>query len=639
MSKSPVRKTIGLVALYSIIIIGIFVLQFRNESVLSKNTGLLSISLAQSQAEDGTTSLKNTLAVNFKGISFFSDEVHPAYVNYNGKNSALVLESYEQPTNLSYKFNFSDDTSLTFAVSDTTSDAELSISASLPKDATGVSLYYKPAAGFSITDKTRTKLQLNSKNLSYIFTAAQISDEEITFTPRNTLAYYNIYDPTIAFSFASIESDIAISQKSTYDENIRQFKNNLVSSVADAIQNSQSLSEKTYIAYVAELASRGRFAEAVKYVPDSFKRGSQRTYLSAPYFNNLQAMYPSLAMHNDNMSNMISNAISSKSLSIFTAENLAEYINILSDAQKVHNLLSLPQQILSQEENRATAEPAMTLSQSAGILNVYVKLSLLHSSAAEILSPAIEKCLEVIQESCVLNDSTLTLHDKDSLASAQLSLETGNALLQLGEFNSSDDYKRAGYALINTVLSGTQLDANALGNAYPVLVSNPAYPHYAVLQRTGSKTIWAWTCAQNIGYTTGAQNANSATISVKFDKEESHYAIFSGIPSFTEIEIYGLSYHSDQRFESYNSSGFIYRESTSTLFLKSRQKSETETIRLTFGRNAPRPAQTTRSTAAQTQNAQNSDSENAATNSASGNSENAENAAAQDISADLQSAQ
>ena len=633
MSKSPVRKTIGLVALYSIIIIGIFVLQFRNESVLSKNTGLLSISLAQSQAEDGTTSLKNTLAVNFKGISFFSDEVHPAYVNYNGKNSALVLESYEQPTNLSYKFNFSDDTSLTFAVSDTTSEAELSISASLPKDATGVSLYYKPAAGFSITDKTRTKLQLNSKNLSYIFTAAQISDEEITFTPRNTLAYYNIYDPTIAFSFASIESDIAISQKSTYDENIRQFKNNLVSSVADAIQNSQSLSEKTYIAYVAELASRGRFAEAVKYVPDSFKRGSQRTYLSAPYFNNLQAMYPSLAMHNDNMSNMISNAISSKSLSIFTAENLAEYINILSDAQKVHNLLSLPQQILSQEESRPT------LAQAAGILNVYVKLSLLHSSAAEILSPAIEKCLEVIQESCVLNDSTLTLHDKDSLASAQLSLETGNALLQLGEFNSSDDYKRAGYALINTVLSGTQLDANALGNAYPVLVSNPAYPHYAVLQRTGSKTIWAWTCATNIGYTANAQS-NSATISVKFDKGESHYAIFSGIPSFTEIEIYGLSYHSDQRFESYNSSGFIYRESTSTLFLKSRQKSETETVRLTFGRNAPRATQpAARTSAAQTQNSQNANSENAAANSATETSENAENATVQTVSADSQSAQ
>jgi len=127
---------------------------------------------------------------------------------------------------------------------------------------------------------------------------------------------------------------------------------------------------------------------------------------------------------------------------------------------------------------------------------------------------------------------------------------------------------------------------------------------------------------------------------VKFDKGESHYAIFSGIPPFIEIEIYGLSYHSDQRFESYNSSGFIYRENTNTLFLKSRQKSETETVRLTFGRNAPRAAQATaRNSAAQTQNAQASNSENAAANSASENSENAENTATQDVPASGQNEQ
>ncbi len=574
MSRHPVKKIIGLVIFYSIIIIGIFVLQFRNESVLSKNTGLLSISLAQSQAEDGTVSLKNTLNVNFKGISFFSDEAHPAVLAFSDKSRPLVLNSYEQPTNLSYKFNFSDDASLTFAVSDTTSSAELSISASLPKDAEEIVLYYKPASGFSVTDKSRTKLQLNSKNLSYIFSAAKISDDTVSFTQRNSLAYYNIYDPTVRFTFASVESDMAISQKSTYDENIKQFKSNLISQVASAIQNSQSLTEKTYIAYVAELASRGRFAEAVKYVPDSFKRGNQRTYLSAPYFDTLEAMNPSLVMHNENLSDMISNAISTRSLNIFTTENLANYINILSDAQKIHSLLSLPSEVLSRGESQ------LTLAQAAGILNVYSRLSALHSNAADLLSSAIENCLETIQDCCVLNDSTLTLHDKDSIASSQLTIEAGSALIQIGNFNSSDDLKRAGYALINTVLAGTSLDANALGDAYPVLVSNPVYPHYEVLHRTETNIIWAWTCANKIDY---SQNGNLATISIRFNKSDSHYIIFNQIPAFREIEIYGLSFHSDPRFEGYNSSGFIYRENSRTLFLKSRQKSETEIVRLTFG--------------------------------------------------------
>lgn len=577
MSKSPVKKIIGLVVLYSIIIIGIFVLQFRNESVLSKNTGLLSISLAQSQAEDGTVSLKNTLNVNFKGISFYSDEANPALLTFSDKTRPLVLVSYEQPTNLSYKFNFSDETSLTFSVSDTTSGASLSINAEIPQNATGVSLKYKPASGFSVTDKSRTRLQLNSKNLSYIFTASQISDETVTFTPKNSLAYYNIYNPTVKFTFASVEADMAISQKSTYDENIKAFRSNLISQVASAIQNSQSLSEKTYTAYVAELASRGRFAEAVKYVPDSFKRGNQRTYLSSPYFDTLETMYPSLSMHNSNLSEMISNAISTKNLNVFATENLADYINILSDAQKVHNLLSLPSEVLAQNET------PLTLSQATGILNVYTRLSSLHSNSADLLSSVVENCLSTIQDSCVLNDSTLTLHDKDSIASAELSLETGNVLLQIADFDSSDDLRRAGYAIINTVFAGTSLDANALGDAYPVLVQNPVYPHYAVLSRTEKNVIWAWTCAQNISY---SQSGNNATISIQFPRNESHYIIFNQIPEFREIEIYGLSFHSDPRFESYNSSGFIYRDSARTLFLKSRQKSETEIVRLTYGRAA-----------------------------------------------------
>lgn len=573
MSKHPVKKIIGLLILYSIIIIGIFVLQFRNESVLSKNTGLLAISLAQSQSEDGTTSLKNTLNVNFKGISFYSDEANPALLIFSDESRPLALVSYEQPTPLSYKFNFSDEASLTFSVSDTTSSAELSISAEIPKNASAVSLNYKPASGFSVTGKTNTKLQLNSKNLSYVFSAAQISDETVSFTPNNSLAYYSIYNPTVKFTFAQVGDDMAISQKSTYDENIRQFKSNLVSQVASAIQNSQGLTEKTYIAYVAELASRGRFSEAVNYVPDSFKKGTQRTYLSAPYFDTLEAMYPSLAMHNANLSEMVSNAIAAKNLSVFATENLADYLNIISDSQKISSLLSLPQEFLANSENH------LTLSQAAGILNVYTKLSSLHSSNADLLSSVVDACLDVIQESCVLTDSSLTLHDKDSIASPELSLQSGNALLQLGDFNSSDDLRRAGFALINTVLAGTSFDANALGNAYPILVSNPVYPHFEVLRRTSSNVAWAWTCASKITY---VQNGNSATISVQFEKNESHYVIFNQIPKFSEIEIYGLSFHSDARFESYNSSGFIYRENSRTLFLKSRHKSENEVVRLTF---------------------------------------------------------
>ena len=303
MYGHPFRKSFGLIVLYSIIIIGIFVLQFRNESVVSKNIGLLSISFAQSQNEAGEISLKNTLQVSFKGISFIADEVTPAQLYLTEGDGSqikknLTLVSYEQKTPLSYTFNFSNNTSLTFAVSGTDSSAAFSITASLPPESSGLYLNYKPSSGFSVTEKARSKIILNSKNLTYAFTASLIDDTTIFLSTKNFVANYVAYDPSVEFSFASLDSDLIIAQKSTYETNLKAMKANLVSMVAEAIKNNQTLSEKSIIAYVAELASLGRYTEAINYVPDSFKKGNKRTYLSAPYFNSLDTMYPTLEMYN-----------------------------------------------------------------------------------------------------------------------------------------------------------------------------------------------------------------------------------------------------------------------------------------------------------------------------------------------------
>ena len=169
MSKHPFRKAIGLSILYSIIIIGIFVLQFRNESVILRNIGILRMSVAQTQNSEGETSLKNTVQVSFKGISFTADDVHPAAISTytSAKRKPLTLLSWEQPSPLSYKFNFTNNTSIIFTVSDTTSKASLSVTAMLPPDAKNLYLYYKPVSGYSVTEQSKTRQLFNSKNISY----------------------------------------------------------------------------------------------------------------------------------------------------------------------------------------------------------------------------------------------------------------------------------------------------------------------------------------------------------------------------------------------------------------------------------------------------------------------------------------
>ena len=114
-----------------------------------------------------------------------------------------------------------------------------------------------------------------------------------------------------------------------------------------------------------------------------------------------------------------------------------------------------------------------------------------------------------------------------------------------------------------------------------MIKNNANYPHSLVMDKNSNETVWAWTCASNITYEEN-ENSSEALITVSFKQGDSHYITINGIKPFVGIEIYGLSFHTDPRFETYNSSGYIYNEKTHTLFLKSRHKVSNEKIRLYF---------------------------------------------------------
>ena len=71
---------------------------------------------------------------------------------------------------------------------------------------------------------------------------------------------------------------------------------------------------------------------------------------------------------------------------------------------------------------------------------------------------------------------------------------------------------------------------------------------------------------------------------------DTHYIIIKGVTPFNSIYIYDMAFRTDPRFESYNSSGYVYKKNTSTLLLKSRHKSEFETVRLVYRQPVVTPA-------------------------------------------------
>ena len=576
MRKHPIRKFFGLTILYAVIIIGIFILQFKTESVISQNIGSLRISLAQVEQEDNKTELRNQLQVNFNGVGFTATDSTPAIVsnsNISGSEKNLVLKSWSKPTDLSAEFLFTDGSSITFTVSDKTSKASLTILAEPSKGNDTLTLVYRPEGGYTIKEQMSNKIYISSKNSNFALNAPHIASDRIAFSSNNLIATYNSYDPTKHFSFDSIIG-LSLTDSKTFDSTVKQVKAELITKFNQMVASadSNSLSEQDVISYVAEMAINGRFDEALDNVPDSFKKGNKRTYISSPYFDNMVNMNKSLVMQLDKLNSMEQSALDSKNLDIFCVENIDNFIIMQKRTSKIKSLLSMPSTI----ENFTP-----TVSQATGIISVYTKLFKSDSALASLFDSVLEKCIDKIEASCSVENEIMTISEDSTPVSIEQRILTGTAFVNYGKLRSDETLVQAGYLLVNSAVSSTDtLQLQTLSKIYPYIVqNNNYYPHADIFGYYGQTPVWAWTCASAISY--AKESDGTIDINITFPLGETHYVIFNGVPTFhANIEIQKQRFRTDPRFETYNSSGYVYNEDTQTLFIKSRHKSQVELIRL-----------------------------------------------------------
>ena len=81
----------------------------------------------------------------------------------------------------------------------------------------------------------------------------------------------------------------------------------------------------------------------------------------------------------------------------------------------------------------------------------------------------------------------------------------------------------------------------------------------------------------------------NATITLDFPSGETHHAIINGIRPFRRIDIYDISFRTDPKFESYNSSGYVFDAETQTLLLKSLHKVQREAIKFYYAASPAEP--------------------------------------------------
>ena len=582
-----IRKAIGLLIVDIVIIIGIFILQFRTDSSILKKIGNLQIAMAKADDETNPDALQNKLEVTYNGITLHSDDQNSIKIIQKDEQVAknLQLINYEED-NLQYTFHFTEDVDIVVMLSAEDSDAPLTVYADLPKDITDLYLPFSFAYNLKILREENNRIILEGKKQNWSINAAEIGNNYLHLTYADNLAHYTVYDETKKFSLDALIA-LESAEKQAYDNTVSTITSNLITSFKSSL-NDNSFTEQAVVAYISAMAQNGNYKAAIDDIPQDYKKSETRTYLSAPFLNNLASMNTLLEDAVKQSNNAIKAALTSGSFDIFTTQNLAARLCIYPEKADVVQILRNVS--LSDLSNT-------TVAQVSGIMRTYVELKTLNNEYAASLQPAMESCVERLTAACTFDNDVLTISENDTFLSVVQAAEAGISLMRYGLAVNNDTYIKAGRVIVNSYLGeSTSFDLRTLTTLYPLLAyDNTFYPHIQLIHGSGRDVMWAWTCSGDIKY--AKDDEGSLVLTINFPLEYTHYVILKGIPAFQQIFIYDMAFRTDPRFETYNSSGYVYKSETQTLLLKSRHKSENENIRMSYTpvpkpAPAPKPAET-----------------------------------------------
>ncbi len=575
MNFRILKKALGLLIVDIVIIIGIFVLQFRTDSTIIKKIGNLQITLEALDEQNGVIKYKNKARLSYNGINFFFDEQNPALVKKDGLDSPVQLEAVEQDEELSLTLKFSEAVKVTFELASTDINSSLAVFTDLPDGISDFSIPYSYSSNMTVQKVEKDSIVFAGKRNSWELAGHAVRAGYFDFTPRNYVATYSVYDANQKFSFDSIVNE-PIANAAEFNKTVAQLKRNLISAF-EANSVEANITEQVAVSYVAAQAESGNFTRAVENVPDSVKKSKQRTYLSAPYFNTLEDMNANLENAMKEYERRITESAEKSSLDLFTVHKIADFIYLHPQQTVVNKLLF----------NAANTDAeSLSIAQISGILQVYADLVQFKSSYASVLEPVLEAGIDRITEACKFEGSILTISENDTFLSVNQAVETGIALLRYGKATNNDTLEKAGYAIVNSYLSeSSSFDLRTLSNLYPVVAyDNVFYPHFEKISASEDKIVWAWTCAKSIKLD---HSRAEDVFTIDFPEGDTHYVILKGLPQFNTIYIYDMAFRTDPRFETYNSSGYVYKKTTETLLLKSRHKTQYEKVRLVYQEAKP----------------------------------------------------
>lgn len=559
----------GLTVLYILIIFGIFFIQFRKESIVTKIIGPFQLIISESHDQNNNPVLSNNFQLSAQGFTYSANETYPVLMQKEGRDIPLTFQSYRECEN-TISLCFDNYVTLTWSSPDP-EDVPYTIVVDMPETADSITLPYKMVSAFTTTDissENEHKVILSTKDEEYELSAAGISESYLTLSPANPRMSYGYIQDVHIFTFDDI-TDFELAQRSVFTDTKQQLR----AAVATAFPKAgfTTSSEKTVTAWLAEQAAKGNLTQALDQIPDAIKKENGHTFFSAPYFDTLAAVMPTLRTKLKNLESVITSAVVSHDPSVFELPDLDMYM--LTHAKATcYPLLDMAQDFDFE---------TLTIGQAGAILQLYVSMTGIRNDFAARLEPVLEPCIALIESHAQIDGDKLILVENEQPLDRITAAKTGLALAQTGSLRLDEKVQKGGNLIMNTALSELYtLSAEELGELYPLFATdNKYYPHVELLDIDGTEPVWAWTVAQNMTYKSTPEGITEFT--ARYPQNGIHYMIITGIKPFSSIQIYGMQFRTDPRFETYNSSGYVYQADTNTLLLKYRQRSETEVVTLT----------------------------------------------------------
>lgn len=594
--KHTGSKIITLIFLSIIAIIGVFIIQFKSGKTFSLNLGAISVS-GRYDISNGKNEPQLPIQILANGISFYVSERSPIIANSPKGEIKLKVTEYSN-NDKSFTIHCGQDTAICFAY-DKFGDIEvLNISAELPEEFSGISIPWTIAgnARFEIKDN-KSLISYNKKNfifegdfgfneLGIVDTA--LEEPRLKLSKTENIATYKNYIETKDFSLENIAS-MPGSSELEYTVAKEKFNAQALNILSEQVKR-KTYSEESLVAYIAEMARRNMYLNALEKAPARLLAKKNRSELSLAFYGNIIELYENVLQKEGAERQNLSKLISERSLDIFNFENLIAFLVERNSAILISDLPAIL------EQNDLSS---LSLCQSIGIIECALDYAEYFPQRENFFEKSLETCFRKITNSLfVLNESLYALQvtNERSFVDTELSLRLVRLLLRI---KNTSSWKAVAYKLYTSILDLLGVDGSlvktyvlegknekqgllvddtvifTLAQVYPMLSENNWYPSAKSLVKSEAG-IWIYGSAKNIKVL--ESRAAYLKLAIEGEKDTSEYFVLRNVPSLKNIIIHGLDYRSDPRFETYNSSGYVYNARTETLYLKLRHKKDVEEI-------------------------------------------------------------